>query len=98
MDDKSRRKMRNFHLNRDMPIQNQLLFLKKEASKDLPFHFFGHVASTNAFQIHNKVHLDTGCVHANLLTAAITDGTTVQIKSIPSHHETTLDKKLPYLF
>ncbi|WP_088825757.1 metallophosphoesterase [Listeria goaensis] len=98
MDEKSLRKMRNFHLNRDMPIQDQLLFLKKEASEKLPFHFFGHVACANAFRIHNKVHLDTGCVHANLLTAAITDGTTVQIHSIPSHHHTTLTKKLPHLF
>lgn len=98
LDEKSLRKMRNFHLNRDMPTQEQLLFLKKETSNDLPFHFFGHVASANAFRIQNKVHLDTGCVHSNLLTAAIIHNQSLKIKSIPSHHETTLDKKLPHLF
>ncbi|MFS0840340.1 metallophosphoesterase [Paenibacillus sp. 1P03SA] len=69
LDGNSARHQRNFRLDRGEPFEEQLAFLKEEAVKNHPFHVFGHVAAKNAFWIGNKVHVDTGCVNGNKLTA-----------------------------
>ncbi|MHC5251535.1 metallophosphoesterase [Listeria kieliensis] len=99
LDKKSLRRMRNFHLDRSRPTEEQLLFLLEEANENHPYHFFGHVAAKNAFRLKNKIHLDTGCIHGNLLTEAVLTPTgKVTTCSIPSHHQDDFQAQLPLLF
>lgn len=69
LDAVSIRHQRNFRLDRERPIEEQLNFLRQDAVGNHPFHLFGHVAAKQAFRIKNKLHLDTGCAHGNQLTA-----------------------------
>ncbi|MEJ8546940.1 metallophosphoesterase [Brevibacillus borstelensis] len=63
------RRQRNYRIDRDKPLENQLAFLQQEAVKNHPYHVFGHIAAKQAFRVKNKLHIDTGCVHGNVLTA-----------------------------
>ncbi|MGG1634852.1 metallophosphoesterase [Paenibacillus sp. NRS-1760] len=69
LDVNSVRHQRNFRLDRSAPIEAQLAFLKRDAAGNQPYHVFGHVAAKQAFRIRNKIHLDSGAVHGNLLTS-----------------------------
>ncbi|MGO4183419.1 metallophosphoesterase [Paenibacillus sp. TAF43_2] len=69
LDVNSIRHQRNFRLDRSAPIEAQLAFLKRDAAGNQPYHVFGHVAAKQAFRIRNKIHLDSGAVHGNLLTS-----------------------------
>ncbi|WP_127491526.1 metallophosphoesterase [Paenibacillus glycanilyticus] len=69
LDTHSVRHQRNFRIDREADLESQLKFLEEEAVSNYPFHVFGHVAAKNAFRIKNKVHVDSGCVHGNALTA-----------------------------
>ncbi len=68
LDSNSTRHQRNYRINREAPLEEQLTFLKAEAVGNHPYHLFGHIAAQNAFRIKNKLHLDTGCVLGNQLT------------------------------
>ncbi|MFC3799345.1 metallophosphoesterase [Cohnella sp. GCM10012308] len=68
LDAESLRRQRTFRLDRALPAEEQLNFLREEATGNHPYHLFGHVAAKQAFRIKNKIHLDTGCAHGNLLT------------------------------
>lgn len=99
LDKKSLRKMRNFHLDRTRPTEEQLLFLLEEANENHPYHFFGHIAAKNAFRLKNKIHLDTGCIHGNLLTEAVLmPNGKLTTCSIPSNHHDDFQAQLPILF
>lgn len=96
LDAGSARHQRNFRLDREASIEDQLDFLQQEAVSNHPYHLFGHVAAKQAFRIKNKIHLDTGSVHGNRLTA-------VRIASRPfykSHNSQTvaIQEELPVLF
>jgi len=69
LDTNSVRHQRNFRIEREAPLEEQLAFLQEEAVKNHPYHVFGHVAAKQAFRIGNKIHIDTGSVHGNLLTS-----------------------------
>ncbi|MFC5452137.1 metallophosphoesterase [Paenibacillus aestuarii] len=69
LDPNSIRHQRNFRIDREVPLEGQLAFLKEEAVKNHPYHVFGHVAAKQSFRIANKIHIDTGSVHGNLLTS-----------------------------
>lgn len=69
LDPSSVRHQRNFRIDREAPLEGQLAFLREEAVKNHPYHVFGHVAAKNSFRIVNKLHIDTGSVHGNLLTS-----------------------------
>ncbi|MDF2960672.1 MAG: metallophosphoesterase [Paenibacillus sp.] len=69
LDTNSVRHQRNFRIDREAPLEEQLAFLQEEAVKNHPFHVFGHVATKQSFRIGNKVNIDTGSVHGNLLTS-----------------------------
>lgn len=69
LDTPSVRHQRNFRIDREADLESQLKFLEEEAVSNYPFHVFGHVAAKNAFRLKNKVHVDSGCVHGNALTA-----------------------------
>lgn len=71
LDTSAVRHQRNFRLDREQPTEPQLAFLKEDAVKNHPYHVFGHIAAKQAFRLGNKVHLDTGAVHGNQLTAAL---------------------------
>ncbi|WP_053374118.1 metallophosphoesterase [Paenibacillus sp. FJAT-27812] len=71
LDPNSVRHQRNFRIDRSAPLEEQLSFLKREAAYNQPYHVFGHIAAKNAFRIKNKIHLDSGAVHGNLLTSVI---------------------------
>lgn len=71
LDVNSVRHQRNFRIDRSAPLEEQLLFLKQDAAANQPYHVFGHIAAKNAFRIKNKIHLDSGAVHGNLLTAVM---------------------------
>ncbi|WP_256758535.1 metallophosphoesterase [Cohnella sp. WQ 127256] len=69
LDTNSVRNQRNFRIDREnAPLEEQLDFLKQEAVGNHPYHVFGHVATKNAFRIKNKIHVDTGSAHGNVLT------------------------------
>ncbi|MBL1223579.1 metallophosphoesterase [Enterococcus sp. BWR-S5] len=65
----AKRRQRNFRLDREKPIEPQLMFLETESYFNLPLHIFGHVASKEAFRLKNKRSIDTGAVANNRLTA-----------------------------
>ncbi|WP_152396594.1 metallophosphoesterase [Paenibacillus guangzhouensis] len=69
LDTNSIRHQRNFRIDREAPLEGQLAFLQEEAVRNHPYHVFGHVAAKQSFQIGNKLHIDTGSVHGNLLTS-----------------------------
>ncbi|WP_166240912.1 metallophosphoesterase [Paenibacillus turpanensis] len=69
LDTNSVRHQRNFRIDRDAPLEEQLVFLQEESVKNHPYHIFGHVAAKQSFRIGNKLHIDTGSVHGNLLTS-----------------------------
>ncbi|MFB9274181.1 metallophosphoesterase [Cohnella cellulosilytica] len=96
LDVNSARHQRNFRLDREASFEEQLGFLRQEAVGNHPYHLFGHVAAKQAFRIKNKIHLDTGSAHGNVLTS-------VRISSRPffkSHKSQTLavQEELPILF
>ncbi|MDR6884305.1 metallophosphoesterase [Bacillus sp. 3255] len=69
LDTNSVRHQRNFRIDRDAPLEEQLAFLREEAVRNHPYHVFGHVAAKQAFRLGNKLHIDTGTVHGNQLTS-----------------------------
>ncbi|RRJ63398.1 metallophosphoesterase [Paenibacillus oralis] len=69
LDTNSARHQRNFRIDREAPLEGQLAFLQEEAVNNHPYHVFGHVAAKQPFRIRNKIHIDTGSVHGNLLTS-----------------------------
>lgn len=69
LDAVSLKHQRNFRLDRFQPIEEQIKFVEQEAVSNHPFHIFGHVAAKHAFRVKNKVHVDSGAVHGNKLTA-----------------------------
>jgi len=69
LDTNSVRHQRNFRIDREAPVEGQLAFLQEEAVKNHPYHVFGHVAAKQSFRVGNKIHIDTGSVHGNLLTS-----------------------------
>lgn len=69
LDANSQRHQRNFRLDRERPMEEQLAFLREEAVGNHPYHLFGHLAAKKAFRIRNKLHLDTGSAHGNALTS-----------------------------
>ena len=69
LDANSARHQRNFRIDREEPLEGQLAFLQEEAVKNHPYHVFGHIAAKRSFRIRNKLHIDTGSVHGNLLSS-----------------------------
>jgi predicted kinase len=69
IDPASRKNQRKFSTIHNEPLQEQLMFLQKDAVGNNPYHVFGHVAVKNSFAIRNKIGLDTGCVNGNKLTS-----------------------------
>jgi len=96
LDVNSVRHQRNFRLDRSAPIESQLAFLKRDAAGNQPYHVFGHVAAKQAFRIRNKIHLDSGAVHGNLLTSV-----TLSVKPSFKSQKSSLagmEGELPALF
>lgn len=96
LDANSARHQRSFRLDREASIEEQLAFLREEAVGNYPFHLFGHVAAKQAFRIKNKLHLDTGSAHGNVLTA-------VRISNRPifrsyKSQSAAVQEELPVLF
>lgn len=69
LDASALRHQRTFRLLPDTPKEEQLAFLRRDAVSNHPYHLFGHVAAKQAFRLRNKLHLDTGAAHGNLLTS-----------------------------
>lgn len=69
LDAYAQRHQRTFRLRPDVPHEEQLSFLRRDAVGNHPYHLFGHIAAKQAFRLRNKLHLDTGAAHGNLLTA-----------------------------
>jgi predicted kinase len=69
LDTNSVRHQRNFRIDREASLEGQLAFLQEESVKNHPYHVFGHVEAKQSFRIGNKIHIDTGSVHGNLLTS-----------------------------
>jgi hypothetical protein len=55
MDSVSLRNQRNFRLNRDKTVQEQLQWLEEESMYNLPVHVFGHIASHGIYRIKNNM-------------------------------------------
>ena len=69
LDTNSVRHQRNFRIDREAPLEEQLAFLREEAVNNHPYHVFGHIAAKEPFRIGNKIGIDTGNVHGNQLTS-----------------------------
>ncbi|WP_028596531.1 AAA family ATPase [Paenibacillus assamensis] len=96
MDTNSVRHQRNFRIDRGASFEEQLSFLSEEAVSNQPYHIFGHIAAKTAFRIKNKIHLDTGSVHGNKLTAV-----TISFKPFFKSHpakQAVIQEELPTLF
>ncbi|SDE50474.1 AAA domain-containing protein [Paenibacillus sp. cl6col] len=96
LDGKAVRRQRNFRIDRDAPLEEQLRFIQEEAVSNQPYHIFGHVAAKTAFRIKNKIHVDTGSVHGNRLTAVIISYKPF-FKSHPAK-QAIIEEELPTLF
>lgn len=96
LDSHSARHQRNFRLDREAPVEEQLSFIREEAVKNHPYHIFGHIAAKQAFRIYNKIHIDTGSVHGNQLTA-VTIGYKPFLRSYRSSR-VVISEELPTLF
>lgn len=96
LDTNSARHQRNFRIDREGDLEEQLGFLREEAVKNYPFHVFGHVAAKQSFRIRNKIHIDTGSVHGNLLTS-VSISYKPFMKSRKSS-QTVFGEELPFLF
>ncbi|XEC95998.1 metallophosphoesterase [Paenibacillus tarimensis] len=94
LDANSVRCQRNFRIDREAPLEDQLAFLKDEAVSNYPYHVFGHVAAKQAFRIKNKIHIDTGCVHGNALTS-VSISYKPFMKSQKSQHAVMTDELKP---
>ncbi|KJB86011.1 metallophosphoesterase [Paenibacillus sp. E194] len=96
LDGKAVRRQRNFRIDRDAPLEEQLRFIQEEAVSNQPYHIFGHVAAKIAFRIKNKIHVDTGSVHGNRLTAV-----SISYKPFYKSHpakQAIIEDELPTLF
>lgn len=91
LDVNSVRHQRNFRIDRSAPLEEQLLFLKRDAAGNQPYHVFGHIAAKNTFRIKNKIHLDSGAVHGNLLTSVMLSAKPF-FKSQKSAHQAMSDE------
>jgi predicted kinase/calcineurin-like phosphoesterase family protein len=92
----SLKEQRNFKLDREKDVQEQLRFVEKEAVGNHPFHLFGHVASAKGFRLKNKLGIDTGAVYGNKLTGASIFKGKVFLKSVSINSE--MKHELPHLF
>lgn len=96
LDVKAVRRQRNFRIDRDDPLEEQLRFIQEEVVSNQPYHIFGHVAAKTAFRIKNKIHVDTGSVHGNRLTAV-----SISYKPFFKSHsakQAIIEDELPTLF
>ncbi len=85
LDANSVRHQRNFRIDRTSSLESQLSFLTEDAVNNHPYHIFGHVAAKQAFRIKNKLHIDTGSVHGNVLTSVMITHKPL-FKSVKSSH------------
>jgi predicted kinase len=92
----AQREQRNFRMDRETSVEEQLAFLEGDAVRNYPYHLFGHIAARSRFMIGNKVHLDTGCVHGNALTA-VRISSRLQFKSCKAR-KAAFNESLPELF
>ncbi|MCL6604005.1 MAG: metallophosphoesterase [Paenibacillus sp.] len=96
LDTNSVRHQRNFRMDRKVVFEEQLDFLRKEAVANHPFHLFGHIAAKQTFRIKNKIHLDTGSAHGNMLTSV-----RISFKPFYKNHKShvaAVQEELPILF
>ena len=96
LDAHARREQRYFKLERELPIEPQLTFIRQDAASNHPYHFFGHVAAKHTVRIKNKILLDTGSASGNALTG-VDVSFKLFFKSIPSK-TSQLEETLPVLF
>ncbi|MBO0453058.1 metallophosphoesterase [Candidatus Enterococcus murrayae] len=96
MDSVSLRNQRNFRLNREKSIQEQLQWLEEESMYNLPVHVFGHIAAKESYRIKNKYGIDTGAAYGNKLSAIKLFGRGNALISVSSEQTTT--EALPNLF
>lgn len=68
----SRKNQRNLIINRDKDMRESFTHIYKEAVGNHPLHIFGHVPHmSKKIMFKNKVFLDTGSCHGNMLTAYV---------------------------
>lgn len=96
MDTASLRNQRNFRLNREKPVQEQLQWLEEESMYNLPLHVFGHIAAKDSFWLKNKYGIDTGAAYGNKLSALKIFAKGNAKVSVNSVNEPT--EELPVLF
>lgn len=97
IDSVSLTKQRNFRLNREQDIEEQLQFVQKEAVGNHPFHVFGHIASQDGFRLKNKVCIDTGAVYGNRLLGVSIHKGRLYFKSVKTISKEQTEQ-LPVLF
>jgi len=82
LDSTSIKKQRNFSIDREKDLQEQLSFLEREAVMNHPYHIFGHVASKHGIRLKNKLGIDTGAVYGNRLLSVSFGGGKPFFKSV----------------
>ncbi|GBG09260.1 metallophosphoesterase [Paenibacillus agaridevorans] len=97
LDRDSLRNQRSFRINREADIEEQLSYLQVESAGNQPYHIFGHVAAKQSFRLKNKIHIDSGCAHGNMLTSVMIAGKPF-FKSIKMEREAKVTEELPTLF
>ncbi len=67
-------------------VKKSISFVFDEARKQDPYHFFGHIAVTEALTVGNKIFLDSGSCYGNRLSGAMftASNRSISIKSVPS--------------
>ncbi|WP_236645819.1 metallophosphoesterase [Brevibacillus sp. VP] len=98
LDAYAKKRQRNFYVDRDRDIEQQLDFLQAESASNHPYHVFGHVASQSYYRLKNKIGLDSGAGHGHALSSVWLDRNRPICKQSKMDDRLLLKEALPHLF
>lgn len=98
LDAYARKRQRNFYLDRELDIEQQLDFLQIESASNHPYHVFGHVASQSYYRLKNKIGLDSGAGHGHAVSSVWLDRNRPVFKQNKIDDSKRTKEALPHLF
>jgi hypothetical protein len=69
--------------NPDMPLDELLPYVWKEAKDNQHYHIFGHLSQPNVRKYKNKICIDTSAIYGNTLSCAIIENRSIKFHSVP---------------
>jgi predicted phosphodiesterase len=69
--------------NPNMPLDELLPYIWKEAKDNQHYHIFGHLSQPNIRQYKNKICIDTSAIYGNELSCAIIEDKNIKFDAVP---------------